>query len=185
MKACLHLGWTRNELTEVLIQLTGYIGWPLVLPVARIALDVFDATQGCSSATQANAFAETQARECDRYAPYAPKEIAEITHDIARCLDEPGAATANLESFEHAKARHLTAIACLTCLARNADADVLATHVRDVLSLGASRQDIVEAIVGTLPHAGVLAAQSTLLVENQLLASADSPAAGVQETTAA
>ncbi|GAU06592.1 carboxymuconolactone decarboxylase family protein [Burkholderia stabilis] len=169
----------------MLIQLTGYIGWPLVLPVARIALDVFDATQGCSSATQANAFAETQARECDRYAPYAPKEIAEITHDIARCLDEPGASTTHLEPIEHAKARHLTAIACLTCLARNADAEALAKHMRDALSLGASRQDIVEAIVGTLPHAGVLAAQSALRAANQLFASTDSHAAGVQETTAA
>ncbi len=41
LKVCRRLGWTRKELTEVLIQLTGYIGWPLVLPLTRIALDVF------------------------------------------------------------------------------------------------------------------------------------------------
>lgn len=185
LKACLHLGWTRSELTEVLIQLTGYIGWPLMLPVTRIALDVFDAAEGSATAEQADAIAETESLERDRRAPYAPTGIADISLDIARCIDELGAATTHLEPIEHAKARHLTAIACLTCLARNADAEALATHMREVLSLGASRQDIVEAIVGTLPHAGVLAAQSALLVANQLFASTDSHAAGVQETTAA
>ncbi|UTV60600.1 carboxymuconolactone decarboxylase family protein [Burkholderia arboris] len=181
LQACLRVGWTRCELTEVLIQLTGYIGWPLVLPVARIALGVFDAAEGCASAEQTHAFAERQSREPDRYAPAG---IAEIAPDLARHLDEPGATTASLESIEQEKARHLTAIACLTCLARNADADLLATHMHEARSLGATRHEAVEAIVGALPYAGMLAVQSALLVANRLFAPADPHATAAHRAAA-
>lgn len=185
LQACLHLGWTRSELTEVLIHLTGYIGWPLVLPVSRIALDVFAEAEGSSRAGQTNTFDGQETLERDPYAPPAPTCIAGISREIARYLDESGASTSRVESTGHEKARHLTAIACLTCLARNADAEALATHVRDVLVLGASRHEIVDAIIGALPHAGVLAVQSALRVANRLFASADPNTAREQESAAA
>ncbi|KWE36533.1 carboxymuconolactone decarboxylase family protein [Burkholderia territorii] len=175
LKACLHLGWTRSELAEVLIQMTGYIGWPLVLPVTRIALDVFESADGSASATPP----ETEALEHDWHAWSASGGGSNMSTELVRCLDSLDAANAQPASTERGKARHLTAIACLTCLARNADVDALATHIRNVLALGASRRDIVEAIVGALPHAGALAVQSALQVANRLFEPAETP-----ETTA-
>ncbi|WP_322081073.1 carboxymuconolactone decarboxylase family protein [Burkholderia sp. BCC1972] len=180
LNACLHVGWTRSELTEVLIQLTGYIGWPLILPVSRIALDIFDefaATQGGATVGQADASTGRNAPECDPCMPEASAGRPEMSAAIAGCLDRMADAASRVESVEHVKARHLTAIACLTCLARNADADALATHIVDARLSGTSQHEIVDAIVGALPHAGVLAVQWALAVASRSFASTDPHAA--------
>lgn len=183
VNACLHAGWTRGELTEVLIQLTGYIGWPLILPVSRIVLDVFDTfsvlngAQDGSAKIQANEPAERHALQRDLCPPDAAAGFADMSSAIARGIDRLASAASGDEPVEHAKARHLTAIACLTCVARNADADPLAMHIGDARQSGASRPEIVDAIVGALPHAGMLAVQWALAVANQSFASADQHAA--------
>jgi 4-carboxymuconolactone decarboxylase len=150
LKACLLLGWKRNELTEVLIQLTGYIGWPIVLPLTRVALDVFAAA--ASHATGDD--------------PAVSTGIADMSAEIAHCLDEFELTAARSESPEETKARQLTDIACLTCLARNADAQTLAAHVREALALGISRREIITAITRCHAHAGVPAVQSALRIAN-------------------
>ncbi len=182
LRTCLDLGWTRSELTEVLIQLTGYIGWPLVLPVSRIALAVFDAADGCPGSAQANAVTAPEAPE---RGIDAARAYAEMSNELSRCLDSLQASTSQPASSGYAKARHLTAIACLTCVARNADVDTLVAHMRGALSLGASQREIIDAIVGALPHAGVLAAQWALDSANRLFASLDARAASQQESAAA
>ncbi|WP_174967063.1 carboxymuconolactone decarboxylase family protein [Burkholderia lata] len=185
LNACLQVGWTRSELTEVLIQLTGYIGWPLVLPVSRIALDVFDAAQDDAAAVQSNARPERNALERDLCPPDAAAGIADMAPAIARCLDRLADPASHVEPVEHAKARHLTAIACLTCLARNADADALATHIHGACLSGTSQHEIVDAIVGALPHAGTLAVQWALLVASRSFATADPHAARSHRNVAA
>lgn len=175
---CLHAGWTRGELTEVLIQLTGYIGWPLVLPVSRIVLDAFDAFSALNGAPddsagiQADAPAERHALQRDLYRSDAAGGFVDMSSAIERGIDRLASAASGDEPVEHVKARHLTAIACLTCLARNADADALAAHIRDARRSGASRPEIVEAIVAALPHAGVLAVQWALAEASRSFASA-------------
>ncbi|MBN3853462.1 carboxymuconolactone decarboxylase [Paraburkholderia sp. Ac-20340] len=148
LKDCLQLGWSREELTEVLIQLTGYIGWPIVLPLTRVALDVFDS-------------AKTQSAD-------SVASTATISPDIERCLKELEMSASPFESIAHAKTRHLTDIACLTCLSRSADTETLAAHIQEALALGASRQEIVSAIMQALPHAGALAVQSALHIADPL-----------------
>jgi 4-carboxymuconolactone decarboxylase len=138
LHACLRLDWTRSELTELLIQLTGYIGWPIVLPLTRVALDVFASTD--------TVIGEPVGEEIEINAPKS-------------------------ESPENAKARHLTDIACLTCLARHADAEALAAHIREALALGASRTDVTDAIMRGLPHAGMLAVQTALRIADPIFAS--------------
>src|SRR3989442_723979 len=41
VEACLRAGWTREQLTEVLIQLPVYVGWPKALTATGPALEVF------------------------------------------------------------------------------------------------------------------------------------------------
>ena len=169
LEACARLGWTRSELTEVLIQSTGYIGWPLVLPITRIALEVFDeiASEDMSDRARWSEPAEpVTARDARSRAPAStlstlalPKDVADLSPRVAQYLEEIGSTPKRFHSVEEARASRLSDIACLTCLARNADADVLAAHVKEALSLGASRQDVVDAILRALPHAGVLAVQ--------------------------
>ncbi|WP_321951137.1 carboxymuconolactone decarboxylase family protein [Paraburkholderia bannensis] len=165
LKDCLQLGWTRSELTEVLIQLTGYIGWPIVLPLTRVALDVFAAM--------------------DTDASGEPGDVERPTADTLCGIDvgmeELDAGASRFESVEHARARHLTDIACLTCLARSADTETLAAHIQEALSLGVTRREIVSAIMQALPHAGVLAVQSALRIANPLL-TASSPDAARQNS---
>jgi 4-carboxymuconolactone decarboxylase len=185
LKACLHLGWTRKELTEVLIQLTGYIGWPLMLPLTRVAFDVFAAIEGGTSAVKASASPEREALGRNLGALSVSACVADISPEVACCLGELDVATPHFDSVVHARARHLTDIACLTCLARNADAEALDAHVRAALSLGASQREIVDAIINALPHAGVLAVESALRVARQLFAASDPGAVPEHESTTA
>ncbi|QYD73425.1 carboxymuconolactone decarboxylase family protein [Paraburkholderia edwinii] len=181
LKACAQVGWTRGELTEVLIQLTGYIGWPLVLPVTRIALEVFDeiAREHPSDGAIRSEWSEpVEARDTRtpagrRSALAVPKDVADLSPLVARYLEEMGSTTSRFDSIEEARASRLSDIACLTCLARNADADVLAAHVKAALSLGASRQDVVDAILKALPHAGVLAVQYGFNVASKVFGTID------------
>ncbi|MDQ7978135.1 carboxymuconolactone decarboxylase family protein [Paraburkholderia sp. SARCC-3016] len=178
LRACIRLGWTRSELTEVLIQLTGYIGWPLVLPITRIALEVFDETTGedLSDAAMASEQAEqVEARmehlPADKLSAFAlPKDIADLSPLIAQYLAQMGSTTRRFDSIDAARASRLSDVACLTCLARNADAEVLGAHVREALTLGASRRDIADAILSALPHAGVLAVEYGLNVASRIFA---------------
>ncbi|WP_321786439.1 carboxymuconolactone decarboxylase family protein [Paraburkholderia sp. J94] len=162
LKDCLRLGWTRSELTEVLIQLTGYIGWPVVLPLTRIALEVF----------------ESVGTDAPEDVTNSAQSIADISAEIERSMVELDVGNAPFESPGHAKTRHLTDIACLTCLSRNADAETLAAHVHEALSLGATRREIVGAIMQALPHAGALAVGSALRIAEPLFA-----LPGVDDTT--
>jgi 4-carboxymuconolactone decarboxylase len=167
LKACARLGWTRSELTEVLIQLTGYIGWPLVLPVTGIALEVFDeiarehVSDGAGQSEPTESVNAQDARSVGGQlsALALPKDVADLSPLVAQYLAEMGSTASRFDSVEEARAARLSDIACLTCLARNADAEILAAHVKEALSLGASRHDVVDAIVKALPHAGVLAVQ--------------------------
>lgn len=158
LQACLRLGWTRSELTEVLIQLTGYVGWPLILPLTRIALEVFETT-----GTEMPAATAATLPEFD-----LPKGVADLSPFVARYLEEFGLLTNPPASKSDALARRLSDIACLTCLARSADTEVLSAHVKEALSLGASRQQIVDAILSATPHAGVLSTRQGLAVANDV-----------------
>jgi len=176
--ACVRLGWTRSELTEVLIQLTGYIGWPLVLPITRIALDVFDEATGGDSydgAVASQAAEQVEVRmahqPADKLSAFAlPQDIADLSPLIAQYLAQMGSTTSRFDSVEAARASRLSDVACLTCLARNADAEVLGAHVREALVLGASRRDVVDAILSALPHAGVLAVEYGFNVASRIFA---------------
>jgi 4-carboxymuconolactone decarboxylase len=178
LRACVRLGWTRSELTEVLIQLTGYIGWPLVLPITRIALDVFDEATGGDSydgAVASQAAEQVEVRmahqPADKLSAFAlPQDIADLSPLIAQYLAQMGSTTSRFDSVEAARASRLSDVACLTCLARNADAEVLGAHVREALVLGASRRDVVDAILSALPHAGVLAVEYGFNVASRIFA---------------
>lgn len=177
LKACVGLGWTRSELTEVLIQLTGYIGWPLVLPVTRVALEVFadmqregsSSTPPLSEPIEPQVVPQSRARGLSAFS--VPECIADMSPLVAHYLDDLGAAPTRPESDERAKSRCLMDIVCLTCLSRNADARLLSAHVKEALSLGASPRDIADAMMMALPHAGMLAVQSGLLVANRVIES--------------
>jgi 4-carboxymuconolactone decarboxylase len=156
LQACLRLGWTRSELTEVLIQLTGYIGWPLILPLTRIALEVFE-----------NIGTDVPAAGATTLPGFTlPEAVAALSPFVARYVEELGLQTNPPESNGDARARRLSDIACLTCLARSADTEVLSAQVKEALLLGASRQQIVESILSAMPHAGVLSTQFGLSVAN-------------------
>lgn len=178
LETCLKLGWRRTELTEVLIQLTGYIGWPLILPIAAMALEVFEESEkGTVPKIVPAQVAVTVATSgslptgaCTEFA--VPKGVASLSPSIGQYLEDMGLGGNELPSAEPGLARRLSDIACLTCLARNADADVMAEYVKEALSLGASKQDIVDAVLRALPLAGALAVRFGLVVANQVFESA-------------
>ncbi|CAB3746807.1 carboxymuconolactone decarboxylase family protein [Paraburkholderia solisilvae] len=197
LDACLRIGWTRSELTEVLIQLTGYIGWPLILPITRMALDVFERTakEGLSQARSADepteektegnteeaieGLAVSRLSVSGQFALSLPEGLAQISPVVARYLEDLGLVGYVYESAEETKARRLTDIACLACVARQADAEMLSEHVKDALSSGASKREIVEAILRALPHAGVFATRHGLDMATKVfeeMAHADLPA---------
>ena len=179
LKACLKLGWRRSELTEVLIQLTGYIGWPLILPIAGMALEVFEESENRNIpeivSSQAPVATPTpRSLPVGAHSGFAvPKGVTSLSPAIGQYLEDMGLNGNRLPSAERALAQRLSDIACLTCLARNADADVMVEHVKEALLLGASKQDITDAILRTLPLAGALAVRYGLVVAKQVFESAN------------
>lgn len=173
LKVCRRLGWTRKELTEVLIQLTGYIGWPLVLPLTRIALDVFAQPTEDDSSCESSLI-ESVGRHMPGESPElsvfaVPEYVADMSPLVGRYLADIGAPKAQVEPPERARRQCLTDIACLTCLSRGTDTEILSMHVRRALTLGVSEREIADAMMRALPHAGLLSVQSGLLVVNRVV----------------
>jgi 4-carboxymuconolactone decarboxylase len=177
LETCLNLGWRRTELTEVLIQLTGYIGWPLILPIAGMALEVFEASEKGNMPEIVPARVPVSASissslPAGGFAGFAvPKGVASLSPSIDQYLEDMGLNGNDLPSGGRGLDQRLSDIACLTCLARNADADVMAEHIREALSFGASKQDVIDAVLRALPLAGALAVRFGLVVANQVFES--------------
>ncbi|CAB3764426.1 carboxymuconolactone decarboxylase family protein [Paraburkholderia humisilvae] len=182
VEGCLMLGWTRAELVEVLIQMTGYIGWPLTLAVTGPALEVFDRFE--EDGLPDTSLASVESESFDVQATQAPSPVPqwletlnarsasreqkskgadEIGTVLARYSAEffGGRATGRLGKLD-AKTREIAIIAALTATGRMVDMEPLERHVNAAIDVGVQWCEIAEAMELMLPYAGFLSVKQSM-----------------------
>ena len=189
VEACLRTGWTREQLTEVLIQLPVYVGWPKALTATGPALEAFQRVEreGLPPASERTTAWPTGARR---------KAIARGMHAASRrsaaSAGPPAQAVVNsfndvapdlgqyIIEFSYGdvfarpnldvKTRELATVAALTAKGTAADAVPLQVHVHAALNVGANRQEVVEAIMHMLPYAGFVSVQQAMTLAAEVFA---------------
>lgn len=189
VEACLRLGWTRAQITEVLIQMPLYVGWPQALTAAGPALEVFERVEreGLSTASERmRGLGERRQAEDDetryrrgltalgRISQASGEAVVDsfddIAPDLGRYIVEFSYGDVFARPNLDLKTRELATVAALTASGRTVDDTPLQVHVNAALNVGAERQEIVEAILHMLPYAGFVAVQQAMEVAAEVFA---------------
>jgi 4-carboxymuconolactone decarboxylase len=188
-EACLRVGWTREQLTEVLIQMPLYVGWPQALTAAGPALEVFQRVEreGLSRASERMSGASERRQAEDDETRYrrgvtalrrtsqasgeaVVNSFQDIAPDLGRYIVEFSYGDVFARPNLDLKTRELATVAALTAMGRTVDATPLKVHVNAALNVGATRQEVVEAIMHMLPYAGFVAVQQSMTLATDVFA---------------
>ncbi|MCK3777189.1 carboxymuconolactone decarboxylase family protein [Ensifer sesbaniae] len=189
VEACLRTGWTRAEITELLIQLPVYIGWPKALTAVEPALAAFAEAEKPGGLAEPSKASEGLAEERTQ----AETDEARFDRGVAAMGDISRASGhAVVEAFRHIapdlgryilefsygdvfsrpgldlKSRELAAVAALAARGTAADEIPLKVHVQGALNTGATRQEVTEAILHMLPYAGFSRVQAAMASASQV-----------------
>lgn len=189
VEACLRAGWTREQLTEVLIQLPVYVGWPKAQTATGPALEVFQRVEreGLPPASERTAGLANRRQAKDDGARYtrglealgrisqASGEAVvisfdDIAPDLGRYIVEFSYGDVFARPNLDLKTRELATVAALTAKGTAADAVPLKVHVHAALNVDASRQEVVEAIMHMLPYAGFVSVQQAMTLATEVFA---------------
>jgi 4-carboxymuconolactone decarboxylase len=189
VEACLRAGWTREQLTEVLIQLPVYVGWPKALAATGPALEVFQRveredllpasrrTDGLANRRQAEDDRTRYARGLEalgRISQASGEAVVnsfnDIAPDLGRYIVEFSYGDVFARPNLDLKTRELATVAALTAKGTAADAVPLKVHVHAALNVGANRQEVVEAIMHMLPYAGFVSVQQAMTLAAEVFA---------------
>lgn len=191
VEACLRAGWTREQLTEVLIQLPVYVGWPVAQTATEPALEVFRRAEqhGLPPASErTDALAKRRQAE-DDHARYARglealgrisqasgeavvNSFNDIAPDLGRYIIEFSYDDVFARPNLDLKTRELATVAALTTRGTAADAVPLKVHVHAALNVGANRQEVIEAIMHVLPFAGFVPVQQAMTLAAEVFTGA-------------
>ncbi|TSD89851.1 carboxymuconolactone decarboxylase [Mycobacterium sp. KBS0706] len=183
LEACLRCGWTRSELIEVLIQMTGYIGWPRVLALAGASLEVFERyeveqprdsdqeKEGFDSAGPAVIEEGSRFEKWPRVwrgREYPPDQtfltdIEDIAPDLVRQYTSVATRGVFVRPGLDAKTRELVTVAALAMTGRVIDTEPFKRHVNAALNAGAERQEVTEAVLQLLPYAGAVVTKQAMV----------------------
>lgn len=182
--ACLRLGWTQEQLVELLMQMPTYVGWPQALSALAAVLEGFakaETKHTKSDSAEQLAGSRTQTRsDADRYraglaamgrisqssGEAVVASFNDIAPDLGRYIVEFSYADVFSRPGLDLKTRELASLAALAACGRHADATPIKVHVNAALNVGATQCEVLEAILHVLPYAGfsrVQAAQAIAL----------------------
>ncbi|CAB3774259.1 hypothetical protein LMG29542_07675 [Paraburkholderia humisilvae] len=178
IKGCLMMGWTRAQLVEVLIQMTGYIGWPMTLAVAGPVLEVFDRfdEEGlppipkdpiAREVFEVQAISPVPGALAHKGCATSCKQKFNVADDIGAVLARYtteffGAKTVGRSGKLDGKTREIAIIAALTATGRTVDTESLESHVNTAIDLGVQWCEIVEAMELMLPYTGFEAVKQAM-----------------------
>jgi 4-carboxymuconolactone decarboxylase len=162
VNACQRGGWTREEIVEVLIQLTGYIGWPMALASAASVLSALDHANDIDIAAHIEAPTPMPGDESDgrRFLRRYGSAAAPVLQDADRVAAgwERDGAAAIWQARQGIDATRVNAdlciIAALTALGRPADADFLRLHIAAALDAGTPPATIISLVESLSPYVG-------------------------------
>ena len=182
LESALEAGATRTEVIEALIQISVYAGFPAALNAFGVAAQVLVQQSGqpagdvpvhlsvitsessevrrerglAALAATSSGSGEAVVRSFDDIAPDIGRMIVEHAYGDVFC--RPGI---------DPKTRELTACAALAALGTKATETPLRVHINAAISVGASRDEIVETILNLVPYCGYPAAQEAMGVAGE------------------
>jgi 4-carboxymuconolactone decarboxylase len=189
VEACLRAGWTREQLTGVLMQMPVYVGWPQALTATGPALEVFQRVEreGLPPASERTATLANRRQAEDDRVRYARglealgrisqasgeavvHSFNDIAPDLGRYIVEFSYGDVFARPHLDLKTRELATVSALTAKGTAADAVPLKVHVNAALNVGANRQEVVEAIMHMLPYAGFVPVQQAMALAAEVFA---------------
>lgn len=182
VEACLRYGWTRPELTEILIQMTGYIGWPRVLALVGTFLDIFERSEieqlreGGQAKDRPDSAGPAPIEDSSRFEKwprvwrgreYPPdqtflSEIADIAPDLVRYYTSVATRGVFVRPGLDVRTRELVTVAALAMTGRAIDAEPFKRHVNAALNAGAEPEEVIESVLQLLPYAGAVVTQQAM-----------------------
>jgi 4-carboxymuconolactone decarboxylase len=178
LAGALALGVSREEIIEVLIQLSAYRGFPSALNAFAVARDAFAGTTTATLATFPPTAAETRVERLDRGRATLAKTSGESGDAVVRSFDDIAPDLGQM-IVEHSygevfsrqgidmKTRELTACAALAAVASKTTETPLRVHINAALNLGATREEILETLVNLTAYNGYPATQQAVRIAGE------------------
>jgi 4-carboxymuconolactone decarboxylase len=169
-------GVTREEIIEVLVQLSVYRGFPSALNAFSIVRDVFAADPqkfqiNVPTPTNTESRAERLARGRAQLARTSGssgdavvRSFDDIAPDLGRMIVEHSYGEVFSREGLDLKTRELSACAALAAVGSATTETPLRVHINAALKVGASRGEIVETLINLIPYSGYPATQRAIRI---------------------
>ncbi|OAF09915.1 carboxymuconolactone decarboxylase [Bradyrhizobium centrolobii] len=169
-------GVTREEIIEVLIQLSVYRGFPAALNAFAVAKDIFaagSATIGAnvpppavveSRADRLERGRATLAKTSGSSGDAVVRTFDDVAPDLGRMIVEHSYGEVFSRSGIDMKSRELSACAALAAVGSATTEIPLRVHINAALNVGATREEILETLVNLIPYSGYPATQQAVRI---------------------
>ncbi len=169
-------GVTREEIIEVLIQLSVYRGFPAALNAFAVAKDIFAArppTIGAnvpppavveSRADRLERGRATLAKTSGSSGDAVVRSFDDVAPDLGRMIVEHSYGEVFSRSGIDMKSRELGACAALAAVGSATTEIPLRVHINAALNVGATREEILETLVNLTPYCGYPATQQAVRI---------------------
>jgi len=169
-------GVTREEILEVLIQLSVYRGFPAALNAFAVAKDIFAAgspTIGAnvpppaeveSRADRLERGRATLAKTSGSSGDAVVRSFDDVAPDLGRMIVEHSYGEVFSRSGIDMKSRELSACAALAAVGSATTEIPLRVHINAALNVGATREEILETLVNLIAYSGYPATQQAVRI---------------------
>lgn len=175
LAGALDLGVTREELIEVLVQLSVYRGFPSALNAFTAAREVLAGRAAARHPTPGASLNETRAARLERgratlagtsgaSGDAVVRSFDDIAPDLGRMIVEHSYGEVFSREGIDAITRELTACAALAAVGSATGEAPLRVHINAALNVGATRESILEALLNLAPYAGYPAVQQAVRI---------------------
>jgi 4-carboxymuconolactone decarboxylase len=173
-------GVTREEIIELLIQLSVYSGFPSALNAFAVANEVFTGTgaRSAAAALTASVVAEGRVVRLERGRATLAKtsgasgdavvnSFNDVAPDLGRMIIEHSYGEVFARGGIDEKSRELTACAALAAVGTKTTETPLRVHINAALNVGANRQEIVETLLNLVSYSGYPAVQQAVRIAGE------------------
>jgi 4-carboxymuconolactone decarboxylase len=175
IQGALALGITRDEVVELLMQVSVYRGFPCALNAFAVAKEAFGDTAASQPISFRPANAETRQMRLERGRAALGKtsgasgdavvrSFDDIAPDLGRMIVEHSYGEIFSRTGIDARTRELTACAALAAVGSKTAETPLRVHINAALNVGASRDEILETLLNLAPYSGYPAVQQAVRI---------------------
>jgi 4-carboxymuconolactone decarboxylase len=169
-------GVTREEIIEVLIQLSVLRGFPAALNAFAVAKDIFAAGSPTIGAnvpppavveSRADRFERghaTLAKTSGSSGDVVVRSFDDVAPDLGRMIVEHSYGEVFSRSGIDMKSRELSACAALAAVGSATTEIPLRVHINAALNVGATREEILETLINLTPYSGYPATQQAVRI---------------------